>query len=288
MDTLMILAVVSLAAASVTGALGYGYSSITVPLALLVMSSRTLNPALVIIEVVVNAYAVYLNRHAVRRVLPRVVPVVIGLVPGVVVGALLLAAMPAGTVKVVCYGALLPLIMAQAAGARLPFGRGRGAMPVGLTLGALYSLTTISGPPLAMYFNSQGLARSDFKVALAVTRLAQGLMAVAAYAALGLFVRPSFEVAAWLAPGVLIGMPLGHVLLSRIKPETFRRVCMSFDVWLIGFGMARALVGAHVLPPLLAYQVLVFAVGFDAILLRRYFGARRDAQLAQVAAQVAV
>jgi hypothetical protein len=52
----IILTVLTLAAAIVNGALGYGFSSVTVPVALLVLTNRVLNPALVPIEVVLNAY----------------------------------------------------------------------------------------------------------------------------------------------------------------------------------------------------------------------------------------
>src|SRR5216117_2538772 len=45
------LAAITLLAAIVNGALGYGFSSITVPLALLFLTNRVLNPALVIIDV---------------------------------------------------------------------------------------------------------------------------------------------------------------------------------------------------------------------------------------------
>jgi len=45
-----ILGLITLVAAVVNGALGYGFSSITVPLALLFLTSRVLNPALVLVE----------------------------------------------------------------------------------------------------------------------------------------------------------------------------------------------------------------------------------------------
>jgi uncharacterized protein len=41
-----VLALVSVGAAVITRALGYGYSSITVPIALLLVSNRLLDPAL--------------------------------------------------------------------------------------------------------------------------------------------------------------------------------------------------------------------------------------------------
>jgi hypothetical protein len=58
------LIVLTLGAAIVNGALGYGFSSITVPVALLFLTNRVLNPALVLIEVVLNAWVLWVNRSA--------------------------------------------------------------------------------------------------------------------------------------------------------------------------------------------------------------------------------
>ncbi len=80
-EVLIVLGLTSLCAATVNGAIGYGYSSISVPIALLVIASRVLNPALVIIEVVVNLYALFINRRRIHLVARRVLPLSIGLVP---------------------------------------------------------------------------------------------------------------------------------------------------------------------------------------------------------------
>ena len=60
------------------GALGYGFSSITVPLALLFLSNRVLNPALVLIEVALNAYVLFVNRDALSGVWRRVMGCIVG------------------------------------------------------------------------------------------------------------------------------------------------------------------------------------------------------------------
>ena len=71
-DQQIALIVITLGAAIVNGALGYGFSSITVPLALLFLTNRVLNPALVPIEVALNAYVLWVNRDcAGRRLAPR-------------------------------------------------------------------------------------------------------------------------------------------------------------------------------------------------------------------------
>src|SRR5213083_759610 len=85
------LIVITLLAATVNGALGYGFSSITVPLALLFLSNRVLNPALVLIEVPLNAYVLWVNREALPNTWRRVAPIVLGLLPGIVVGTLLVS-----------------------------------------------------------------------------------------------------------------------------------------------------------------------------------------------------
>ena len=68
MDSYQIaLVAITLGAAIVNGALGYGFSSITVPLALLFLTNRVLNPALVPIEVALNAYVLWVNRDGAAR-----------------------------------------------------------------------------------------------------------------------------------------------------------------------------------------------------------------------------
>src|SRR5947209_5656995 len=82
----LVLILITLLGATVNGALGYGFSSITVPVALLFYANRVLNPALVWVEVVLNAYVLWVNRASVPHVWRRVVPMIVGLAPGVVLG----------------------------------------------------------------------------------------------------------------------------------------------------------------------------------------------------------
>ena len=123
---------------------------------------------------------------------PRVAPVAIGILPGVAVGSLVLASISAEWAKLITYSTLLPLILIQGAGLRFPIRRHRAVgVPFGSSVGLLYSITTISGPPLALYFNNQGIAKDEFKVALALTRTIESTTTLIAYAALGMLTRTS-------------------------------------------------------------------------------------------------
>ncbi|HLX80689.1 MAG TPA: sulfite exporter TauE/SafE family protein [Burkholderiales bacterium] len=273
MDTgLLVLLGITFFAAFVNGALGYGFSSLTVPVALLFHSSRILNPALVLIEVFINLHVLFINRGSVRAVWRRVYPILIGLLPGVALGSYVLASIHPGWLKFVTYAFLLPLILVQAAGVRRPIRSEKLlGVPFGAGLGFLYSVTTISGPLLAVLFNNQGLVKQDFRAGLALIRVAESLLTAFAYWQLGLFVADSLTIAAGIAPAVLLGIPLGAIAIRRLDAETFRRICMSFDVWVVGFGLSRVLADLKLSHGALAYGPMVAAGLLDAWLLYLFF-----------------
>jgi uncharacterized protein len=270
-DVLYLIAV-TLIAAVVNGGLGYGFSSITVPLALLIMSNRVLNPALVLIEVVLNAYVLFVNRDAVPGVWRRVAPIVIGLMPGVIAGTLIVSLVSQSWLKLGTYLILLPVILIQAAGFRRPIKSEQAiGLPFGLGLGVLYSVTTISGPPLAVMLNNQGLAKREFRAALGIIRLAESSFTAIAYLAAGLMTARSMTLIPQILPSVLIGVPIGAYVIQRMPAETFRRLCMSFDAWVVAFGVSTILRELQIVEGWNAFLFLAAVIVVDAWLLFRFF-----------------
>lgn len=273
-DQLVLIAITFLAA-TVNGALGYGFSSITVPVALLFYTNRILNPALVMVEVVINGYVLVINRHSVPHIWRRVLPIVLGVPIGVAVGSYVLFMVQPGWIKFFTYAVLLPLILLQAAGVRRPIRSEKAVgVPFGMGIGTLYSVTTISGPPLALLFNNQGYAKQEFRAALGLIRVAESAMTAVAYYFLGLYSIENAQLLPYIVPSVLLGIPLGTFLIGRIDPETFRRLCMSFDAVVVGFGMSKVLIELKLAFSPEAYSVLAAAVAIDAVLLYRFFQAR--------------
>ena len=140
-------------------------------------------------------------------------------------------------------------------------------------------MTTISGPPLALLFHNPGLVKQDFRCGLALIRVAESSLTAIAYFHVGLFTAESLSVGAYIVPSVLIGIPLGAYAIRRLDAETFRRVCMSFDVWVVGFGLARVLLELKLASGALAYAPMASAGLLDIYLLYLFF-ARRRAQRA--------
>jgi len=145
----------------------------------------------------------------------------------------------------------------------------------GVAVGVLYAVTTISGPPLALALNNQGLAAVDFRAGLGLIRLAESGMTTIAYLQAGFFTADTIQLVMVILPAALIGIPLGAAVARRLHAETFRRVCMSVDAWIVAFGIAvllRTLFGVDVR----AAAAIVAAIGsVDAWLLYRFFSVRR-------------
>lgn len=269
---LIVLVLITFVAATVNGALGYGFSSITVPVALLFYTNRILNPALVLVELVINSYVLFINRKSIPNIWWRVAPILIGLVIGIGIGSYILFLVQPAWIKFVTYFFLLPLILLQAAGIRKPITAEKAiAIPFGMGIGTLYSVTTISGPPLALLFNNQGYAKQDFRAALGVIRVAESSLTAIAYGFIGFYSAGSMEIIPYIVPSVLLGIPLGTYLIRWMEPETFRRICMAFDALIVGFGLSRVLVELQLASTMTTYSILSIVVVLNAFLLYRFF-----------------
>jgi len=197
----------------------------------------------------------------------------VGVVPGVLCGAYVLASVDPAWLKALVYAVLLPFILVQASGRRWPLRReSRVGVPFGAGVGVLYATTTISGPPLALLFNNQGFVKQEFRAALGLIRVVESLLTAIAYWTLGLFGAQHGTLVLVITPSVLVGIPLGIWVIGRVGAETFRRLCMSFDAWIVGFGLSRVLAELGVLPTPEVYTLWAVVILVDLLMLRSFFG----------------
>jgi uncharacterized protein len=99
----------------------------------------------------------------------------------------------------------------------------------------------------------------------------------AAYYKLGLFIEESNSLMLVLIPSVLVGIPLGAFVIRRLDAETFRRICMSFDAWVVGFGLSRVLIELKLMEGPWAYSVMAATILIDLFLLYLFFTGHRAA-----------
>src|SRR5947199_67072 len=133
-----------------------------------------------------------------------------------------------------------------------------------------YGFSSITVPLL---LHNQGLGKRDFRASLGFIRLAESSFTAIAYLSAGLITRQSNLLIPQILPSVLIGVPIGAALIRQMKVETFRRICMSFDAWIVGFGVSTVLRDTKMVPGVEAYLFLAGVIVVDAVLLYRFFSA---------------
>ncbi|MGD0588140.1 MAG: sulfite exporter TauE/SafE family protein [Thermoplasmata archaeon] len=243
------LAIVALGASIINGAIGYGFSSIVTPIALLWFSPKVLNPAVVSVEVLVNVALLFRERAYIPATKARAMPVALTLLPGVLLGTLGLSYLAVNDVKVVVYVVLLPMVVVQLLGLRRPFANeSRSGSIIGPGIGFLYALTTISGPVLAVFFRNQGLSKNEFRCTLAQVRVAESCLTLTTYflftefLGANLISAPSLGLVPYLLIPVLIGVPLGGWVLHRVSRDVFTRFVMAMDGLVVSFGLSQVIV----------------------------------------------
>jgi len=274
------LAVLALGAATANGAVGYGFSSIVTPIAIFWFPNKILNPALVVVEVFVNIVLLVRERKLIRATWPRAKPVISTLLPGVILGTIGLTYLAVNDVRLVVYAALLPLVSLQLWGFVRPFrNERRGGAAVGSGIGFLYALTTISGPPLALFLRNQGLSKSEFKCTIAQIRVAESTLTLGTYLLFDEFLSanlggaPSMALLPYLFVPVLIGVPIGTLLLTKVSPEMFRRLVMAVDGIFVSYGLARIFATLGWMSSTTSYAVMLLL--FLAVGLLAYVALRR-------------
>jgi hypothetical protein len=122
-----------------------------------------------------------------------------------------------------------------------------------------------------MLLTNEGYLKEDFKAALGVIRLFESSATAMAYFYLGFFTIESLAMAQVIIPSVIIGMPLGSYFIGKLNAESFRRICISIDSWLIAFGLYKVLGLSNLVPTWLLGALPLVIVLVDFVTALRFF-----------------
>lgn len=235
---IVLIMLVIVAAATVKGAIGFGFPLLATPLISTVWDARQ---AVLLISIAsfLNNINIVLRGGGSRTTFRRFVPTLVGLVIGTVAGAWLLASVDAALLEtVVGLAALVFGIVAlvQPELAVPPRLERFLAFPMGVAGGLLGGSTSIFAPALASYTHALRLAKREFVFFLTLLYVVGTGVQVGSYAQLGLY-NPTVLVlaAASLLPNIY-GVSLGLRLQDRIDPKLFRRLVVLVII-LTGAGL---------------------------------------------------
>lgn len=159
--------------------------------------------------------------------LRRIVPLLAAGVAGLPAGVWILKTADQSLLKIAIGGIVAVSSLMFISGFRIKVAREKPAMvPVGLLSGVLSGATTLSGPPVILFFVNQDVPKHQFRASLSAYFLLLNLVAVPAFAAGGLLTRDEVLRTALLFPAVAVGSLIGIFLADRISEGLFRRYAL--------------------------------------------------------------
>jgi uncharacterized membrane protein YfcA len=216
--------VVALAGA-VQGLTGFGSALIMVPVLSLFLLPREVVPVTLVLGTIINAAVLVQARRSLdwKMVLPIFIPAALA----IPVGTALLIILPAPVLRMSMGLVVLLTSIALLAGMSVKIERERlASIPVGLLSGILQGSVTMSGPPLILFFQNQGMERDRFRANLVAFFLASNVITGIAYIASGVLTPRSAAPAVIFLPALVIGLMLGMAVAGRIQDAPFRKLAL--------------------------------------------------------------
>ena len=212
-------------AALTQGLTGFGFNLVSVPIMIIVLPPTAVVPIVMIYATLMTiAIAIEARKWIDLR---RIWPLLIAGPVAVPVGVWLLKMLDVNVLKMLIGAAITLFGVAFLRGFAVRIGHERLAMaPVGIVSGILAGCTAMSGPPVILFLQNQGVGKQAFRANLGVYFAVIGAVSVAAFSGAGLMTAPVLRYAALLLPPVLVGGVAGIKLAHRIEERLFRRIAL--------------------------------------------------------------
>jgi uncharacterized protein len=242
---MLLAAAAAFIGAAVQSATGFGFALILGPAVFAVLHPQQAVSALLVLGLALNVLVLADGR---RVAVPwrSLAPALLAAVPGLVAGALILRALPKPVLQVAVGAAVIVAAVVQLAGrtSAVPHEPSLGgACAVGMVSGVLTTSTSVSGPPLVLWFESLGLGPAEMRTSLAVCFLALNLAGAAAL--IGAGGTGALAGAGLLLPLlalVVAGHLTGARAFRRLDPSRFRLVVLGLVIVAGAASLAAGLV----------------------------------------------
>jgi uncharacterized membrane protein YfcA len=209
----------------VQGCTGFGLALSTVPVLLMFLPYTQVPPLLVLLGLVNNLVVLYDARAAVKPSL--ILPLIIGGVITLPVGAILLKSLDAGPFKLAVGIVVVLMALAFLLGWRLKLTPGwLSQLPVGMLSGVLGGSTSLSGPPVILFFAGTDASKQHFRANLIAYFTVLNVASIGVFWAAGLISQVVLTTTAWTVAPLLIGTFAGLWIARRVSEAHFRRAVL--------------------------------------------------------------
>lgn len=229
---MILAAAATLIGASVQSATGFGFALILSPAILALLEPYEAVTALLVLGFALNLLLLFGAGGEPAAIRWRAVgPMLLAALPGLGAGLLLLAVVSKPALQLAVGAAVVAAAIVQARGVPEPAAAGRdptlrSACAVGLASGALTTSTTVSGPPIVLWLQSQGVASAELRASLAASFLGLSVAGAALLAAGGVLALEPAVVLPLLAV-TAVGHLLGARAFRGLAPARFRLAVLA-------------------------------------------------------------
>jgi len=218
---LVLFEVVVLLAAVVSGLTGFGFALVLGPILMLIIDPKVVVPIVAVLSVVLNLFLFYSARRWAEPA--KMAPLMAAGVAGMAAGILLLVFLNVTALKFLVSVVIISFSLAIMGNFRLQASDSRlDTLIVGLVSGFLGGSTSMSGPPVVLFFSNQGYGKMAFRANLMAYFLVLYSVTLPGYWVGGLLTGEVFSFSALAIPALLAGSVLGARLVPRVPEVRFR------------------------------------------------------------------
>lgn len=207
------------------GVTGFGFALVSAPIMVIFLSPKVVVPIVVTYGVLISIVILVECRKWLD--LKRIWPLMISGLAGIPVGVYLLAALDAGTLKVLIGLVITLFALAILTGFQKPIqNEGLAFGPVGFISGVLGGSTSMGGPPAVLFFANQGVEKQTFRANLVAYFLVLSVGAVMAFVLNGLVTAKVVNYTIMFLPAMILGGLSGIKVSNKVEEELFQKIVL--------------------------------------------------------------
>ena len=211
------------------GLTGFGFGLVTVPILVIFLVPQLVVPIVLLTSMLLTFYLLIETRRWLE--LKRILVLMAAGVAGLPFGIIILKQLDAGILRVFIGVIIVLFGLAFLSGYRREIRNEKlASVLIGFVSGLLSGSTSLSGPPVILFFTNQGLKKQTFRANIVAYFTVLSLVTLPAFIFSGLITPEVLKFTLWFLPAMILGALLGVRLAPRVKEVLFRRIALIIVV----------------------------------------------------------
>jgi uncharacterized membrane protein YfcA len=224
-DIILVSAFIILLASIVKGLTGFGFALTSLPMLTIFLTPKTAIPLITVCSVFLDGYTFTEARRLVQY--KEISPLVVSGIVGMILGTYFLVSLDSAAIKLAIGTVTILFTLASLMGVNRKISNTKNAsIPIGLISGVLGGLTSISGPPIVLFFNNQNVEKTIFRANLIAYFFSMYIATVPAYFFGNLITVDLLGLSVVLVPIMFLGAIIGIRASKKVNEAAFKKITL--------------------------------------------------------------